>query len=381
MRVNHAYEDDMTQRTKPPFRAEHLGSLIRPPKLRAARESWMKGKLDKQALKLVEDECIREAVAMQERIGMPSISDGEFRREHWMEGFHRACDGFSTEQVKTSFNFTLDDGTVQDTRGTPKLVSKLKRREGLETAEFAFTKSLVKRGVPKATMPSPSMVHHGAGDAQIDKRVYSDRDAFMADVVAIYREEIAELGKLGCTFVQLDECALPVLCDPRNREKVKQRGESPEANMAFYADAINAVVRGRPAGMTICVHMCRGNRGQGMASGGYDYIAERVFGELEVDGYLLEFDSPRAGDFSPLRQMRKGTMAILGLVSTKVRDLETVEALKRRVDEASRYIDMDRMGLCPQCGFASSFTIDRFTQEDEERKLGRIVEAADGIWR
>ena len=371
----------MTTRRTPPFRAEHLGSLIRPPRLRAARESWMQGRLDKQALRLVEDDCIREAVAMQERIGMPSVSDGEFRREHWMEGFHRACDGFSTEQVKTSFNFTLEDGTVQDTRGTPKLVSRLRRREGLETAEFAFTKSVVKRGVTKATMPSPSMVHHGAGDAQIDQRVYPDRDAFMADVVAIYREEIAELGRLGCTFVQLDECALPVLCDPRNRGRVRQRGESPEANMAFYADAINEVVRGRPEGMTVCVHMCRGNRGQGMASGGYDFIAERVFGELDVDGYLLEFDSPRAGDFSPLRHMRKGTMAILGLVSTKVRDLESVDSLRSRVEEASRYLDMDRLGLCPQCGFASSFTTDRFTQDDEECKLARIVEAADAIWR
>ncbi len=370
----------MTQTIKPPFRAEHLGSLIRPPRLRAAREAWMQGMLAKDELKRIEDECIIEAVAMQERIGMPSISDGEFRREHWNEGFLRACDGFSTEQVKTSFNFTLDDGTVQDTRGMSRVVSKLRRREGLETAEFAFTRNLAKRGVPKATMPSPSMVHHGAGDALIDKSVYPDRDAFMADVVAIYREEIAELAKLGCTFVQLDECALPVLCDPRNRERVRQRGESPEANRDFYASALNEVVRARPTGMTICVHMCRGNRGQGMASGGYEYIAENVFGKLDVDGYLLEFDSPRAGDFSLLRHLPKGKMAILGLVSTKLRELETVDALRRRVEEASRYLDMEQLGLCPQCGFASSFTTDRFTQENEERKLARIVEAADAIW-
>src|SRR6185503_20766967 len=251
--------------------------------------------------------------------------------------------------------------------------------EPLVADEFVFLKGLTKR-TTKATMPSPSMVHHSGGDRTIDRKVYPDRQAFMADIVSIYRKELQELARLGCTFVQLDECALPVLCDPRNRERVKARGESPEANVEFYVDAVNAIVRDRPAGMTVCMHMCRGNRGQGMASGGYDYIAESVFARLDVDGYLLEYDSPRAGDFAPIKQIPKGKMAVLGVMSTKVRDLETVDAIRRKIDEASKYKDVDDLGICPQCGFASSFQIDRFTQEDEERKLARLLEASRAIW-
>jgi 5-methyltetrahydropteroyltriglutamate--homocysteine methyltransferase len=371
----------MTQRTKPPFRAEHVGSLLRPARLREAREAWVAGRLEKAALAKIEDECIREAVKMQERLGLPSISDGEFRREHWMEGFHRACEGFSsTEKVKGSFNFTTDDGKTEDTRGVPALVSKLRRKGTLVAEEFAFLKSLNPKGVLKATMPSPSMVHHGGGDASILGKAYTDRDAFMADVTAIYRQEIAELAKLGCTFVQIDECALPVLCDPRNRERVKARGESPEANMDFYVKAINDAVRDRPAGMAVCVHMCRGNRGQGMAAGGYEYIAEKALGGLNVDGFLLEYDGPRAGDFAPLKAIQKGKVAVLGMVSTKKKDPESVDELRRRVDEASRYVDLDQLGLCPQCGFASSFTTDRLTEAEEERKLARVLETARAIW-
>ena len=371
----------MPERTQPPFHAEHIGSLLRPARLRDAREAWAAGRLAQPELAKIEDECIREAVAMQERLGLPSVSDGEFRREHWMEGFHRAADGFSKEKtVRGSFNFTLDDGEVQDTRPVPCLASKLKRKGWLVADEFAFLKSLNPRGVPKATMPSPSMVHHGAGDAQIDRRIYPDRDAFMADVVAIYREELAELAKRGCTYVQIDECALPVLCDPGNRERVKARGESPEANVDFYVNAVNAALQDRQAGMTVCMHMCRGNRGQGMAAGGYEYIAERALARLDVDGFLLEYDSPRAGDFSPLAAIPKGSMAILGMVSTKKRELENVDELKRRVDEASRYVDVERLGVCPQCGFASSFTTDRLTVEEEERKLARVLEAARAVW-
>jgi 5-methyltetrahydropteroyltriglutamate--homocysteine methyltransferase len=371
----------VTARAKPPFRAEHIGSLLRPARLREAREAWVAGKLEKAALAKIEDECIREAVKMQERLGLPTISDGEFRREHWMEGFHRACEGFSSrETVKSTFVFTLDDGSIQDTRGVPTLTSRLKRKGTLVAEEFAFLKSLNPKGMLKATMPSPSMVHHGGGDASILGSAYADRDAFMADVTAIYRQELAELGKLGCTFVQIDECAMPVLCDPRNRERVKARGESPEANMQFYVDAINEVVRDRPAGMTVCMHMCRGNRGQGMASGGYEYIAEAAFAKLDVDGYLLEYDSPRAGDFAPLAAIPKEKMAILGMVSTKKKEPESVDELKRRVDEASRYIDTDQLGLCPQCGFASSFTIDRLTEAEQERKLARVLEASRAIW-
>lgn len=369
----------MAQRTQPPFRAEHVGSLIRPERLRAARAEWSVGKLPREELKKIEDQCIGEAVAMQERVGMPTISDGEFRRHHWNEAFRRAVAGYGKGTMSGSFEFTTDDGAKYQNTPVPLIESRFTRREKLVCDEFAFLKALTGR-TAKATLPSPSMQHHQAGDAQINKAIYPDRHAFMADVVRIYREEIADLGKLGCTFLQIDECALPVLCDPRNRDRVKARGESPEANRDFYVDALNELVRDKPPGMTICLHMCRGNVGQGMAAGGYDFIAESVFGRLNVDGYLLEYESPRAGDFSPLASIPRGKIAILGVMSTKLRELETVDAIRRRIDEAAKFIDIDRLGICPQCGFASSFLTDRFTTDDVERKLARLLEASNAIW-
>jgi 5-methyltetrahydropteroyltriglutamate--homocysteine methyltransferase len=370
----------MAQRTRPPFRAEHVGSLIRPRRLREAREAWSGGKLPREQLRAIEDECIREAVAMQERIGMPTISDGEFRRQHWNEAFRRAVDGYGKGTMRGSFEFTLDDGAKRIGTPIPLIERRFERREKLVCDEFAFLKSVTKKGTPKATLPSPSMQHHQAGDAQINKAVYPDRNAFMADVTRVYREEIADLAKLGCTFVQIDECALPVLCDPKNRDRVTARGESPEANRDFYVDAVNEIVRDKPAGMTICMHMCRGNVGQGMAAGGYDFIAESAFGRLDVDGFLLEYESPRAGDFSPLKYLPKGKMAILGVMSTKLRELETVDSIRRRIDDASKYVDIAQLGICPQCGFASSFQTDRFDEGDVERKLTRLLEASRAIW-
>lgn len=369
----------MTERSKPPFRAEHVGSFVRPERLRAAREAWAQGRLPHAELAALEDECIRDIVAMQNRLGLPSTTDGEFRREQWLLSFREAVEGFSRDTVPGTFKFTQDDGTVTDTRPAPMVKARLRRKKPLVCDEFAFFKPLAK-GVPKATIPSPSMAHHQAGDAALDKSVYADRHAYMADVVAIYRAELADLARLGCTYVQIDECAIPVLCDPKNRAWVAARGENADANVDFYVDAINAIVRDRPAGMTVTMHMCRGNTGQGMASGGYEPIAERAFGRLDLDGYLLEYDTPRAGDFAPLRFLPKGKMAILGLVSTKVHALETVDALRRRVEEAARFVPLDQIGLCPQCGFASTYTTARFSRAEEEQKLARVMEAAVAIW-
>jgi 5-methyltetrahydropteroyltriglutamate--homocysteine methyltransferase len=369
----------VSERTRPPFRAEHVGSFVRPEKLRAARQASSQGKLTRAELAALEDDYIRDIVAMQNRLGLPSTTDGEFRREQWMLVFRESVEGLGRETIPGTFKFTQDDGTVTDTRPVPLVQGRLRRKKPLVAEEFAFFKPLAK-GVPKATIPSPSMAHHQAGDAALDRAVYRDRHEFMADIIAIYREEFADLERLGCTYVQIDECAIPVLCDPRNRERVAARGESADANVDFYVDALNAIVKGRPSSMTVTMHMCRGNTGQGMASGGYEPIAERVFAKLDVDGYLLEYDTPRAGDFAPLRFLPKPKMAILGLVSTKLRALEPVDALKRRVEEAARYVDLERIGLCPQCGFASTFTTARFTREDEEQKLRRVMEAASQIW-
>ena len=370
----------MSERARPPFRAEHVGSFVRPERLRAARQAWTQGKLPHAELAAIEDECIRDIVQMQNRLGLPSTTDGEFRREQWMLVFRESVAGYARETIPGTFKFTQDDGTVTDTRPVPIVKTRLKRTKPLVAQEFAFYKDLAK-GAPKATIPSPSMAHHQAGDAALDRTVYSDRHEYMADIVAIYRQELADLARLGCTYVQIDECAIPVLCDPRNRARVEARGESPDANVDFYVDAVNAIVQDRPANMTVTMHMCRGNTGQGMASGGYEPIAERVFARLNIDGYLLEYDTPRAGDFAPLRFLPKPRMAILGLVSTKLRALETIDSLKARVDEAARFVDLDRIGLCPQCGFASTFTTARFTRDDEEQKLRRVMDAAAAIWR
>ncbi len=369
----------MSERARPPFRAEHVGSFVRPERLRAARQAWSQGKLPQAELRALEDASIRDIIAMQNRLGLPTTTDGEFRREQWMLVFRESVEGLARETIAGTFKFTQDDGTVTDTRPVPRVSGRLKRTKPLVAGEFEWFKPLAK-GVPKATIPSPSMAHHQAGDATLDRGVYRNRHEFMADIVAIYRAELADLARLGCTYLQIDECAIPVLCDPKNRAWVEARGESADANVDFYVDAVNAILKGRPAGMTVTMHMCRGNTGQGMASGGYEPIAERVFARLDVDGYLLEYDTPRAGDFAPLRFLPKPKMAILGLVSTKLTAIEPIDALRARVEEAARFVDLDRIGLCPQCGFASTFTTARFTRDDEERKLTRVMEAAAAIW-
>ena len=367
------------QRSTPPFRAEHVGSLIRPARLREAREAWMAGKMPAADLKAVEDQCIDEAVAMQERVGLQAVTDGEFRRPSWRDGFFDNVDGFSRERQAADFVFKLADGTTQRTAPVPHVVSRLVRRRGIATREFEYVKSTTRR-TPKITLPAPSVMHFFRGGRSIDPAVYADVAEYMADVTRIYREELAELAALGCRYVQLDEVALPVMCDAGAQEIVRARGESVERTVALYIEALNEVVRDRPAGMTIMVHMCRGNVGEGIAATGYDPIAERAFATLDVDGFLLEYDTPRAGDFAPLRFVPKDKFVALGLISTKVPDVEDADGLRRRIDEAARVFPMNRLGLCPQCGFASGFRTARLTIADEERKLTNLVQVAEQVW-
>jgi 5-methyltetrahydropteroyltriglutamate--homocysteine methyltransferase len=370
----------MTRRTAPPFRADHVGSLIRPDSLRAMRRAYLQGAADKAQLRAAEDACIAEVVALQERVGLAAITDGEFRRTSFREGLFEHVDGFSKERYDTDFSFAYDNGTVRRATPVPKVVRRLKRREGIATEELRFLRTLTK-GTAKICLPAPSVVHWFIGDAVLSEGVYDSARAYLADVSAIYRAELAELAALGCTYVQFDEVAIPIMCDPAVQATIARRGENHLDLVDLYVDALNDAIRGRPAGMTACIHMCRGNEGvAGMGSGGYDPIAERVFGRLEVDGYLLEYDTPRAGDFAPLRLMPRDKIVALGLISTKVRDLEPIDVLRRRVDEASAHVDMDRLCLSPQCGFASAFHYDRFTIADEERKLAHLVAAADAIW-
>lgn len=362
-----------------PFRADHVGSLLRPPPLIEARAQHLAGKLDPDALRVVEVTCIREAIAMQERVGLQAVTDGEFRRSTWRNGFFLNVDGFAEEWEESTFDFKLDGGKTQKTAPVPRVVGKLKRRSGIATGEFEFVKAATGR-TPKVTLPAPSVMHFFRGDVAVDRAVYPDVREYMADVSAIYREEIADLAALGCTYIQFDDVALPILCDPENQASVRARGEDADSLVDLYIDAMNDALRDRPEGIAICMHMCRGNVGAGIASGGYEPIAERMFNRLKVDGMFLEYDTERAGDFTPLRFAPPHLRIALGLVSTKVREVEDPDTLKRRIDEAAKYAELDQLGLCPQCGFASGFKNARLSLDDEERKLANMVEVARQVW-
>jgi 5-methyltetrahydropteroyltriglutamate--homocysteine methyltransferase len=370
----------MAQRTKPPFRADHVGSLIRPQELREARQAYLEGRLSAADLRELEDRLIREVVALQERVGLQAVTDGEFRRTSFREVLFESMDGFSKERVETDFAFSYADGSTRRATPVPRVVARLRRSGSMAAADFRLLKTAT-RATPKVMLPAPSLAHWFVGDRVFAGSPYTDAREYMADIARIYREEIAELASLGCTYVQIDEVPIPVMCDPGVRAAVAKRGEDPIALIDLYVDTINEAIRERPPGMAVVVHMCRGNEGvAGLGSGGYEAIAERVFGRLKVDGYLLEYDTPRAGDFTPLRFLPENAIAVLGLVSTKVVEVETRDTLKRRVDEAARVVDLDRLGLCPQCGFATLYRYDRMGLDLQERKLELVVTTARDIW-
>ena len=364
-----------------PYRAEHVGSLPRPDALLQAREQFAAGRLPKDELTRIEDECIREAVAMQERVGIGAITDGEFRKRGWREFLFDKLDGFGTEPVLRQFPIKLFDGTTPPDVYEPKVNAKLRRREPLSADDFTALKGMTSRPI-KANLPTPSVTHFFTGDEAFDRSVYRDRDAFIADLVRILQEEVADLATRGCTYLQMDEVPLAVICDPRIMEQVRARGDDPEVLIDCYIDDINTSIKDRPKNMTVCVHMCRGNAGHGMADGGYEPIADRMFNRLDVDGFFLEYDTPRSGDFRPLRFLPNPKRAVLGLMTTKNPDVETADSLKRRIDEASKVVALDRLCLSPQCGFSSvpSRARPRMGLDQAERKLARIVEVAHDVW-
>ena len=364
----------------PPFHADHVGSLLRPRSVIDAHTAHAQGKLTASALRELEDKAIDDAIAMQERVGLHAVTDGEIRRNNWRDRFFERVDGFSKDKVQSSFTFTDFSGEKYSGMPVPVVVDTLKWRESLTSDDFAYLKPRTKR-TAKATIPSPSANHFFSGDKGLAKSPYKDRKSFFADMTAIYRREITDLGKLGCTYLQIDEVPIAVLCDPANQAHVRQRGEDPDELIADYIGAINDSVRDRPAGMTICVHLCRGNAGHGQASGGYDPVAERLLQTTNVDGFFLEYDTDRAGSFAPLRYLPRDKSAILGIMSTKLQEVEPADLLKRRVDEASRYADLGRLGISPQCGFASGYFVDRFSLDEQERKLAHLVKIAGEIWK
>lgn len=365
----------MATKLNPPFRAEHIGSLLRPRELKEA--FGKRSEIGEAKYREILERCILDAIRMQEDAGLQSITDGEFRRVAWSMGFVSALEGFEYKQ--SIFEFHDAAGTTQRW-DTCRAIAKMRRPRGITTEEFDFVRRHT-HCTPKVTMPSPSFLHFFRLSDCADKSAYPNIAQFWFDLVAIYQEELAELARLGASYVQLDEVPIAMLCDDTVREKVRAHGDDPDALVRTYVDAVNQIVAKRPTGMAIGMHLCRGNlRGRWMASGSYEAIAERLFNEARVDGFFLEYDSPRAGDFSPLRFMPKDKFIRLGLVSSKNAALENESDLRRRIDEASRYAPIENMGISPQCGFASTVGGNPLSAEDERAKLRLVVETAHDVW-
>jgi 5-methyltetrahydropteroyltriglutamate--homocysteine methyltransferase len=368
-------------RTTPPFRAEHVGSLLRPAELIAARGRAASGEITPAELREIEDDAIRDAVRMQEDVGLRSVTDGEFRRASWHMDFVYRIGGIVQSETKMRSVFHNDGGDIEFTPSAPRIISKLSLGETIFADDFEFLRSVVRDGVPKLTIPSPSMVHYRGGRAAIDVDVYPEMDGFWSDLAGVYRQQIERLAALGCTYLQLDDTSLAYLNDPSERDAFDKRGEDGEHQHLTYIRTFNAALANRPAGMTIATHMCRGNfRSSWVAQGGYDFVAEPMFSELAVDAFFMEFDDERSGTFEPLRFVPKGKLVVLGLVTSKRPELESKDMLKRRLEEASRYIDIEQLCLSPQCGFSSTVDGNSLTRDEQIAKLRLVVDTAQEIW-
>lgn len=361
----------------PPFRAEHIGSLLRPPGLLAARRAAEEGRLSPAALRAEEDARIREAVRLQEAVGLQVITDGEYRRSIYFGHFPAAVSGFTERESELAFR---DAGGGALRYRAAVVTGRLVRQRGIATDEFRFVRDHTRR-TPKVTLPSPGSQHFLRWRPGVSDRAYPDLESFFADVVAIYRAEISELAALGATYVQLDDVPLGLLCDGRHRDAFAAKGYDPAAMIDRYVALTNAVLAGRPRGMTVGVHVCRGNnQGKWLAEGDYEDVAARVFPALAVDAYFLEYDSPRAGGFEPLRHVPAGRSVVLGLVSTKTPVLEPADELRWRLDAAARLVPLERLALSPQCGFASTAPGNPLTPDEQRRKLELVVEVARRTW-
>ncbi len=366
--------------SRPPFRADQVGSLLRPDGLREARDDAKAGRITAEALRAVEDQAIRDAVALQEAAGLQGVTDGEFRRAFWHVDFLTGFDGIETTGGQYAVTFKGEHGEEEGISSMLGVTGKVRRSQPIMVDDFAFLKSATTR-TPKVCIPAATYLHMRGGRKVVDTSVYPDMAEFWADVAVAYQAEIAGLGAAGCTYLQIDDVSFAFLCDPGIREQVRRDGEDPDDLPGFYAGIINSLVEGRPRDMAVTVHTCRGNhKSMWMAEGGYEAVAEAVFSQLNVDGIFLEYDTDRAGGFEPLRFVPKGRRVVLGLVSTKTPRLELKDALKRRIEEASKYVAIDDLCLSPQCGFASTEAGNELTLDDEKRKLALVVETAEEIW-
>ena len=362
---------------QPPFRAEHVGSLLRPAALKRSFQQYREGRLGAADYEAALTDAIRGAVRTQEHAGLQSITDGEFGRNSWFGFFFERMDGFRLEP--SAFKFRDGEGGSYEWP-TCYACARMQRHGPIAVDEHRRLASLTRR-TPKMTLPSPSAFHFFRFNSPADPAVYPDADDYWNDLVEVYRAEIAALRDAGCRYLQLDEVPLAMLCDPLIREQVKALGGDPQALVAKYIEVLQRILAGRPPGMTVGMHLCRGNfRSRWMASGGYEPVAERVFNDTPVDAYFLEYDSERAGDFSPLRWLPAGKRVVLGLVSSKSAALEPADELRRRIDEAARHVPMERLALSPQCGFASVAGGNLLSEQEQAAKLRLVVEVAQSVW-
>ena len=346
-----------------------------------ARDKHAAGTIGDEELRAVEDEAIREVVRMQEEAGLQSATDGEFRRASWHMDFIYQLDGITKEAGHISVRFHNPDGDIEFTPAALHVNGELGVSKTIFGDDFRFLQDSVRTALPKLTIPSPSMVHYRGGRAAVDPTVYPDLDSFWAGLTSAYRDEVRRLGELGCTYLQFDDTSLAYLNDPHQREYVASIGGDPERQHVEYIHHINEALASRPAGMAVTTHMCRGNfRSSWAAEGGYDFVAEALFNELEVDGFFMEWDDDRSGGFAPLRFVPKGKQVVLGLVTTKRGELESKDEIKRRVEEASRHVELDQLCVSPQCGFSSTVEGNVLTLDEEIAKLRLVVEVAEEIW-
>ena len=365
-----------------PFRADHVGSLLRPAKLTQARAEHAQGRIATTELHDIEDTAIADAVRRQEEVGLPVVTDGEFRRAFWHLDFLTSFSNVRRTAPKLVAQFHTHDGPIDMEAHGLEVVGKIERPAPIFVDHFRYLKGVAKR-TPKITIPSPSILHFRGGRAAIDADAYPDLKEFFADLAAVFAAEIHDLAAAGCEYLQIDDTNFAYLCDPAICEQVRSRhGVEPEQLARLYADLINESIRFRPPTMKVMLHVCRGNfRSAWAAEGGYEPVAEVLFNALEVDGYFLEYDDERSGNFSPLRHLPKGKVATLGLITSKTAELEDPESVKRRINEATRWAPLEQLALSPQCGFASTCEGNKVSAEDQWQKLRLVSDIARDVWR
>jgi methionine synthase II (cobalamin-independent) len=371
----------MAQVKRAPFRADHVGSLLRPKRLKEARDAFDRGALARTALSEIEDAAIRDAVRLQEEAGLQLATDGEFRRKEWHMDFLKQFANVRQVAGELKLHFHTHEGEIEATPPGLRIDGKLGRPHPIFVDHFKYLKSITKV-TAKQTIPSPTIMHFRGGRAAVDQKAYPEMAQFFADLARVYSEEIADLYAAGCRYLQIDDTNFAYLCDPTFRDQVKNNiHEDPDALLPTYVKLINDAIAKRPADMAVCMHICRGNNQSAwLAEGGYEPVAEVLFGETKIDGFFLEYDTPRAGDFKPLRFVPKGKKIVLGLVTTKLPELERKDDLKRRIDEAAKYVALEQLCLSPQCGFSSTIEGNKVTVEDEIKKLRLVVDVAREVW-